>query len=403
MSAQELRASFSLASIFGLRLFGMFIILPVFALHAEGLPGWTLTLVGFALGAYGLAQASLQIPLGWASDRLGRKPVMVAGLAVFAAGSAICAVAQAPWAMILGRAVQGAGAISGVAIAMAADLTRPSQRTKSMAIIGSTIGLSFALSFVASPFLNRAIGVPGIFALTSLLALTAIAIVAWVVPPQPAARHGEVRVPFAVVLRDPELVRLNVGIFSLHAILMALFVVVPQALVRSGLQAASHWAMYLGAVGTGFLLMLPFVAVRSLARHERRVFLGAVAVLGAGLAVLLTGFDRLWTIAAGLVIFFAAFNVLEAKLPALVSKAAPPAAKGAASGVYSSVQFLGTFVGGAAGGAIAQHFGPAAVLASCVVFAGIWLATAWSMGDPATREPEPNEPREPREPQATNP
>ena len=399
MSARELRASFSLASIFGLRLFGMFIILPVFALYAERLPGWNLTLVGIALGAYGLTQATLQIPFGWASDRLGRKPVMMAGLVVFAAGSAICALAESPWAVILGRTIQGAGAISGVAIAMAGDLTRPSQRTKSMAIIGSTIGLSFALSFVAAPFLKNAVGVPGIFALTGVLAVAAMAVVAWVVPVPVHERHPA-GIPLTVLLRDPELARLNVGIFALHAVLMALFVVVPQALVRSGLPAGSHWNVYLGAVGAGFLLMLPFVAVRRIARHERAVFLGSVAVIAVGLCVLAAASDRLWALAAGLVIFFAAFNVLEAKLPALVSKAAPPAAKGAASGVYSSVQFLGTFVGGAAGGAIAQHFGPVAVLASCVAFAAVWLAVAWPMGEPSARE---FEPQEPNEPQASNP
>lgn len=400
MSAAELRASLSLASIFGLRLFGMFIILPVFALYAERLPGWNLTLVGIALGAYGLTQAFLQVPFGWASDRLGRKPVMVAGLAIFALGSATCAFAEAPWAVILGRTIQGAGAISGVALAMAADFTRPSQRTKAMAIIGSTIGLSFAVSFALAPYLQKAIGVPGIFAMTGFLALAAIAIVAWVVPEQPPRRDGGDRVPFSVVLRDPELLRLNVGIFGLHAILMALFVVVPFALVHSGLPSGSHSVIYVGAVGTGFLLMLPFVAIRKVARHERAVFLGAIAVLFVGIGVLASGLDRLASITAGLVIFFAAFNVLEAKLPALVSKAAPPAAKGAASGLYSSVQFFGTFVGGAAGGAIAQHFGPVAVLSSCLAITAFWFAAAWPMGDPATREPEP---QEPHEPQASNP
>ena len=403
MSARELRASLSLASIFGLRLFGMFIILPVFALYAERLPGWNLTLVGIALGAYGLTQAILQTPFGWASDRLGRKPVMMAGLGIFAIGSVVCAVAQSPWMVILGRTIQGAGAISGVAIAMAADLTRPSQRTKSMAIIGATIGLSFALSFVAAPFLQRAIDVPGIFAMTAMLAVAAVAIVAWVVPSPRARQHEGASVPFAAVLRDPELLRLNAGIFGLHAILMALFVVVPLALVRSGLPSGSHWGMYLGAVGAGFLIMLPFVAVPVIARHEKAVFLGAIAVLAAGLCVLVSAADRLWPLATGLVIFFTAFNVLEAKLPALVSKAAPPAAKGAASGVYSSVQFLGTFVGGAAGGAIAQHLGPVVVLACCVAIAAAWFAIAWPMGEPAARESDPQEPQEPQEPQATNP
>jgi predicted MFS family arabinose efflux permease len=400
MSARELRASFSLASIFGLRLFGMFIILPVFALYAERLPGWNLTLVGIALGAYGLTQAILQIPFGWASDRLGRKPVMVGGLLVFAVGSAICALAAEPWAVILGRTVQGAGAISGVAIAMAGDLTRPSQRTKAMAIIGSTIGLAFAGSFVAAPSLRNAVGVPGIFALTGVLALAAIAVVLWVVPDPPPRRHGEARVPFAQVLRDPELARLNVGIFALHAVLMALFIVVPLSLVRAGLPSAEHWIAYLGAVGVGFLLMLPFVAVRRIARHERAIFLGSVALLAVGIAVLAVSADRLPHLGAGLVIFFTAFNVLEAKLPALVSKAAPPSAKGAASGVYSSVQFFGTFVGGAAGGAIAQHLGPVALLAACLAVTAVWLAAAWPMQEPSERE---QDSREPHEPQPTNP
>lgn len=400
MSARELRASFSLASIFGLRLFGMFIILPVFALYAERLPGWNLTLVGIALGAYGLTQALLQIPFGWVSDRLGRKPVMIAGLFIFAAGSALCAFAHEPWAVILGRTIQGAGAISGVAIAMAGDLTRPSQRTKAMAIIGSTIGVAFAGSFVIAPFLRNLVGVPGIFALTGVLALAAVAIVTWVVPDPPPRRHDHAPVPFAAVLRDAELARLNVGIFALHVVLMALFVVVPLSLVRAGLPSAEHWTMYLAAVGTGFVLMLPFVAVRRIARHERAVFLGSVALLGAGVAVLAVSGDRLGPLAAGLVIFFAAFNVLEAKLPALVSRAAPPSAKGAASGVYSSVQFLGTFVGGAAGGAIAQHHGPAALLATCLAVVIAWLATAWPMREPSERE---HDTHETHEPQTTNP
>ena len=186
---------------------------------------------------------------------------MVAGLAFFAIGSVVCALAQTPWAMILGRTVQGAGAISGVALALAADFTRPSQRTKAMALIGATIGISFALSFVAAPFLQRAIGVPGIFALTGLLAVGAMAVVAWVVPQPPARQHREARVAIATLLRDPELMRLNFGIFGLHAILMALFVVIPFSLVRAGLPAGSHWGVYLGAVGAGFLIMLPFAMI----------------------------------------------------------------------------------------------------------------------------------------------
>jgi MFS family permease len=331
MSSRELRASLSLASIFGLRLFGAFIILPVFALHAMALPGWNLTLVGFALGAYGLTQAILQIPFGALSDRRGRKPVLYAGLLLFAAGSFVCALAASPWLVILGRVVQGAGAVSGVVIAMTADLTRESQRTKAMAIIGSTIGVVFAVSFVVAPFLQARIGVPGIFAMTGVLALAAIAVVAWAVPEVEEQRAARV-IRWAAVLGDPELKRLNVGIFVLHAVLMAMFVVVPLALVSAGLPRQDHWWVYLTAVGVGFVLMLPAI-IGPGAAHERRVFLASIAVLGFGLAMLLAGLSTVAGIVAALVIFFAAFNVLEAKLPALVSRAAPREATGSATRV----------------------------------------------------------------------
>jgi predicted MFS family arabinose efflux permease len=272
-----------------------------------------------------------------------------------------------------------------------------------MAIIGATIGVTIAVSFMAAPVLQQAVGVPGIFAVTAGLALAAIAIVAWAVPPMPAQAAQGGRVPFHAVLRDPQLLRLYLGIFALHAILMALFLVVPSSLVRAGLPAASHGAFYLATVGAGFVLMLPFVASRRFARHERAVFLGCVAVLAGGLAVVAAGHERLAFLVAGLVIFFAAFNVLEAKLPALVSLAAPGAARGAAGGVYSSVQFLGIFAGGAAGGALAQHFGPGVLLAACVALALGWLAFAWPMGGPAPDEGQEHDLGEPREPQAINP
>ena len=380
MSPSELRAAISLAAIFGLRLFGMFIILPVFAVWARSRPGWTLTLIGIALGAYGLTQAALQIPFGWLSDRHGRKRLLYAGLALFALGSFACAVAESPWALIAGRVLQGAGAVSGVAIAAAADLTRESQRTKAMAIIGSTIGGVFALSFVAAPYLEHAIGVPGIFAVTGVLALGAIAVVRWVVPDGAAVRKVPDSRAFWAALRDRELVRLNVGIFTLHAVLMAMFVVIPIALVQGGLAASQHWWVYLAAVGAGFVLVLPAFVGR-IAAHERPVFLAAVGAIAVALAVLALELDRLPGVIAGLVIFFAGFNVLEAKLPALVSRAAPREATGAATGVYSSVQFLGTFFGAAAGGAIAQHVGFTAVLVACLAATAAWLAVAWNMSD----------------------
>jgi MFS family permease len=380
MSPDELRASLSLASVFALRLFGMFIILPVFALFAEGRPGWTLTLAGVALGIYGLVQGILQIPFGWLSDRYGRKPIIYGGLVVMAAGSFLCAVAESPWVMIAGRALQGAGAISAAVIALAADLTRESQRTKTMAIIGSTIGAAFALSFVAAPFLNRAIGVPGIFALTGVLALAAMVMVRFAVPDPPSVARAASAPSFLSVLRDRELLRLNVGIFVLHAVLMAMFVVIPMSLVRAGLPAPDHWWIYLATVMAGFLLMLPGVIGRA-AAHEKAVFLVAIAIVGASIALLAVGLGSVAAIAAALVIFFTGFNVLEAKLPALVSRTAPREARGAATGVYSSVQFLGTFAGAAAGGVLAQHAGFVVVLGACLAAMLAWLAVAWNMHD----------------------
>jgi MFS family permease len=380
MSPSELRASLSLAAIFGLRLMGMFIILPVFVLWTQGRPGWSLQLAGIAIGVYGLTQAVFQIPFGRLSDRYGRKPLIYVGLFAMAVGSFVCAASESPLGMVAGRVLQGVGAISGVAIAAAADLTRESQRSKAMAIIGSTIGAAFAVSFVAAPSLEQAVGLHGIFAITGALAIAAMAVARWLVPQAPPAERTPSLPAFSAVLRHRELLRLNVGIFTLHAVLMATFVVAPVALVQAGLPQAHHWWIYLGALVAGLALMLPAVASRT-ARRERPLFLAAIAVVGTGVAVLAAGLANVWGIAAALVIFFAGFNVLEAKLPALISRAAPREARGAATGIYSSVQFLGTFVGSAAGGAIAQHAGFEAVLAACLAMLAAWLAVAWNMGD----------------------
>ncbi len=381
MSAAELKSSLALASIFALRLFGMFVILPVFALWAGGRPGWTLELAGIAMGAYGLTQGLLQIPYGWLSDRVGRKPMLYVGLAVFATGSFICAFGgESPWVMIAGRVVQGMGAISGVAIAAVADLTRESQRTKAMAIVGSTIGAVFAISFVLAPFLESSIGVPGIFAVTGVLVLCAVGVVRWLVPDAPVSPRASSASAFARVFRDAELLRLYVGIFALHAVLMALFVVVPVALVRAGLPAAEHSWVYLGAVAVGFVLMVPFVTGRA-SGIERPVFLVSIGLIAVALALLAVELASLAAIVVALVIFFTGFNVLEAKLPALVSRAAPRESTGAATGVYSSVQFLGTFFGAAAGGSIAQHGGFVPVLVTCLAVTAAWLAVAWNMDD----------------------
>jgi MFS family permease len=380
MNPRELRASLSLASIFGLRMLGMFIILPVFTPWTQSQPGWNLQLAGIAIGVYGLVQAILQIPMGRLSDRHGRKALLYFGLAAMAAGSFACALSTTPLGMIAGRTLQGVGAVSGVAIAFAADLTRETQRSEAMAIIGSTIGAAFMVSFVAAPSLEQWIGLHGIFAVTGALALAAIAVTRWVVPDAPAVRSAPRAPAFSQVLRVPELIRLDFGIFVLHAVLMAMFVVAPVALVRAGLPLPHHWWIYLGAMAGGLVLVMPALGARTF-RRERPVLLGAIGVLTLGIAVLAASLESVAGIAVALVIVFGGFNVLEAKLPALVSRAAPRDARGAATGVYSSVQFLGTFVGSAAGGAIAQHFGFVATLGACLVLLLAWLGVAWNMGD----------------------
>lgn len=377
MSREELRAAISLSGIFGLRMFGMFVILPVFAIYAEGLPGGdNLTLVGIAIGIYGLTQACLQIPFGWWSDRYGRKPVIYAGLAVFALGSFVAALGGNIYIVILGRTLQGAGAVSAAVMAMTADLTRDEHRTKAMAMIGSTIGGTFALSLVLSPWLNRVIGVPGIFVMTGVLVLISMWVVYAVVPDvaqpsRPAGAHGLRQ--FATVLRDPRLARLNYGIFALHALLMALFIAVPLELRAAGLPVERHWEVYLPVMLGSFVLMLP--AVLGAGRQERMqaVLTGAIAVLLATQLLLPLLAGGVWGLAALLLAFFTAFNVLEAGLPSQVSRVAPQGSRGIAIGVFTSLQFFGTFFGAAAGGFLYGRWGTAGVVIFGTTLLVIWI------------------------------
>ena len=387
MTSVELRAGASLAGVFGLRMLGLFFILPVLAVHAAYIEGGdNLTLVGIALGAYGLSQGILQIPFGAASDRWGRKPVLYAGLLIFAAGSFLGVVADDIWTMIAARTLQGAGAISSVAMALAADLTREQHRTKVMAMIGSMIGFMFALSLVGAPLLYRAIGMDGLFALTGLLCFAAIAVVKFQVPDPPAqprapAAAGTAR---AAVL-DPELLRLNAGIFILHVVLYAMFVVVPPRLVRAGLELPEHWKLYLPVVLASFVLMVPAVLYADRRNRPKPVLLGAVALLLAAEAAF-AALDRgLFVIGATMLAFFVAFNVLEALLPSLVSRLAPSQGRGVAIGVYNTTQTLGVFFGGLLGGWVASHQGATGVFAACAVMVAVWLALAVGMRPPGTK------------------
>jgi MFS family permease len=388
MTPLERRASMGLASIYGLRMLGLFIILPVFALYAEHLPGGeSHLLMGVALGAYGLTQAILQIPAGWLSDRYGRKPVIYISLVLFALGSFIAASADNIYWVIIGRVVQGAGALNAAVMALTADLTREEVRTKAMATIGMTIGVTFSISLVLSPLLHGVIGVPGLFALTGVLALAAIAVVKFAIPDPAITRfhsdteagHGH----FREVLRNPELLRLDFGIFALHAILMSVFMQVPFILEANGLVVADHWQVYLPVMLIAFALMVPPIIIAEKKAKMKQVFMAAVSLALAAQALLMFAQHSLWGVAIALLLFFTAFNVLEATLPSLISKIAPLAAKGTAMGVYSSVQFFGAFFGAAAGGALMQFVGGNAVFWFSIALLALWLVAASGMRPPA--------------------
>jgi MFS family permease len=387
MSATEIRAGISLASIFGLRMLGLFLILPVFAVHARGLPGGdNAVLVGLALGIYGLTQGILQIPFGAASDRFGRKPVIVVGLILFAAGSFVAAAGQDIATVIVGRALQGAGAISAAVTAFLADATREQHRTKAMAMVGSTIGLTFALSLVGAPPLYAAVGMGGLFALTGVLSVAAIGVVLWLVPPAPAKIVHEDTTHWRDVVLDRELARLNFGIFVLHLVQMAMFMVVPVLLVeRGGLAVAQHWRVYLPVVLLSFVLMLPPIVAAERHGRNKAVFTGAIVVLLAVQLGFLWLAPSVWTLALWMLLFFVAFNVLEAMLPSLTSRVAPPSQKGLALGVYNTTQAIGLAAGGILGGWIIRHFDRPAVFGCAAVLVAVWWLVARGMGEPPHR------------------
>jgi len=388
MSALEIRAGLSLASLFALRMLGLFLILPVFAVHAQHLKGGeSHTLVGLALGAYGLSQGLLQMPFGMASDRYGRKRMIVIGLALFAIGSFIAAEATGMLWTIIGRAIQGSGAISAAVMALAADLTREQHRTKIMALIGASIGLMFAVSLMGAPALYRWVGMEGIFAFTGVLAIAAIFVTVRVVPREPTENLDLSRrlqpTTLGEVLRHRELLRLNFGIFALHSMQMAIFVVVPLALVnRAGLPLVEHWKVYLAVVAGSFVLMLPPILWGERKGHAKAVFLGSIALMLVVQAASLLWLEGIAGITLVLLGFFLSFNVLEAMLPSLVTRIAPMSARGTAIGVYNTTQSLGLFAGGAVGGWLMQHFGQASVFVFGFALAALWLLIAAPMRVP---------------------
>lgn len=387
MTALELRASFSLASIFALRMLGLFLILPVFAIEASKLPGGDdPALIGLTMGIYGLTQAMLQFLYGLASDRVGRKRVIVFGLFLFAAGSLLAAMAPTLAWLAVGRALQGAGAVSAAVTALLADQTRDEVRTKSMALVGASIGLMFALSLVAAPLLVAYTGLSGLFVLTGTLAVMGIAVVIWWVPPEPKQHKNQPRGRLLEVLALPALLRLNFGIFILHAVQLAMWMAVPAMLVQAGLSRDHHWWVYLPAVLGSFVVM-----GGTLFQLEKRGYLRAVFLISIGLTaavqlglLLSVGGASIGAMVALLFVFFYGFNVLEASQPSMVSRMAPAHARGAAMGVYNTLQSLGFFTGGVMGGWLMKHGGAQLLFAVCAALMFLWLLVAWPMRQPKT-------------------
>lgn len=387
MSGSETRAASGLALVFAFRMLGMFMVLPVLATYGMDLAGATPTLIGLAIGAYGLTQAVFQIPFGIISDRIGRRPVIYLGLIVFALGSVLAANADSIWGVIAGRILQGAGAISAAVMALLSDLTREQHRTKAMAMIGMTIGLSFAVAMVVGPLLTRSFGLSGLFLATGAMALVGILIIAFMVPrstgPLQHRESGVARQALIPTLKHPDLLRLDLGIFVLHAMLMSSFVALPLALVeKAGLPKEQHWWVYLTALLISFFAMIPFIIYGEKKRKMKRVLLGAVITLLLTELFFWQFGDSLRALVIGTVVFFTAFNLLEASLPSLISKVSPAGGKGTAMGVYSTSQFLGSALGGILGGWLFQHGGLSVVFLGCAGLAALWLAFAVTMREP---------------------
>jgi MFS family permease len=385
----ELRASFTLASIFSLRLLGLFLVMPVFALEARKYPGGDdPALIGLAMGIYGLTQGMLQIPFGMASDRLGRKRVIMFGLLVFGLGSLLAGYADSLSELLVGRALQGAGAVSAAVTALLADQTRDVVRTKALALVSAGIGLMFALSLVVAPLLNAHIGLSGLFFLTAVLAVLGMAVVVWAVPPEPAVLKDAGRGGLRRVLSDPALLRLNIGVFVLNAVQLAMWVVVPAMLVQAGWLKDDHWQIYLPAVLGSFVVM---GGVFPLERrgYLRAVFLSAIALLvlvQLGLLWVSSDTPSITWLAWLLFAFFCGFNVLEATQPSMVSRIAPASSRGAAMGVYNTLQSLGFFAGGLMGGQLAKSYGTQGLFLTSAALMVLWLVVAWPMVAPAPRQ-----------------
>ena len=385
MTSIERRAVAALAGIFSLRMLGLFMFLPIFAVHAHEYPGHTPLLIGVAIGIYGLTQGVFQIPFGILSDRFGRKPVIAAGLAIFALGSVVAALSDDIWGIVAGRALQGMGAVAAAVMALASDVTGEAHRTRVMAIIGASIGAAFALALVLGPVVTEVAGVSGLFWSTAVLAVLALALLYLGVPspPRMADRGGAPLAGLRIALRDGQMMRLNAGIFVLHAIMIATFVALPIALRdRAGIDVADHWKVYIGVLAASVVFTVPLVIIADRDNRSRLIMLFGIVLLGAALAGIAGAPAGEVVLIGCMVVYFTGFNALEASLPAMVSRVAPMRARGAALGVYSTLQYLGAFIGGVGGGWLLGAGGERAVLAACAGLCAGWVLIAAGLRQP---------------------
>jgi predicted MFS family arabinose efflux permease len=380
MTGPERRSVAALAAIYATRMLGLFLPLPVLALYAHGLPDYSPELLGLAMGAYGLTQAVMQIPFGSLSDRIGRKPLITLGLGLFALGSLVGAMAHSVAVLAVARAIQGSGAVSAAVTALLADLTRPEVRTRAMAVIGISIGLSFVVALVIAPVLDAAFGVPGIFVMMLFLALAGVAVLHLAVPAEPSRSGGADSRSLAdllAIVRRRDLRPVYFGIFALHFIMTATFMSVPQALQGDlGIPSAEHWKVYLGVFVVSILGTVPLVMRTDRGADAGPLFVWSILFLALAQALLGADHVHLWRVLAFLTLFFAVFNYLEARLPALLTNAAGPSERGAALGVFATAQFLGAFGGGAIGGILLGKFGISGVFWGSAAMAVFWAAAA---------------------------
>ena len=384
MTALEKRTLAGLSLIFAIRMFGLFIVLPVISLYARTLPGADPLRLGLALGGYGLSQAIFQVPFGMLSDRFGRKPVIVAGLLVFAAGSVMAATAHSVFGLFVGRLIQGTGAVASVVIALMADLTREEYRTRAMAGIGVSIGLSFAVGMVVGPIVGAAYGVSSLFWLTATLALLGIGIILFVVPsPTGAVHKNEMELSFSqlqYVLKNPALLRIDISVFSLHLFLTAVFVSFP-VLLKQYIAPSAMWKVYLPVILGGMFLMVPAMIVAEKRKKLKTAFLIAVALIVVSFAIFLGGYRSEVGLIAGLTVFFIGFNLLEPLMPSIMTRFVRTRTRGTSSGVFNMSQFLGAFLGGVLGGGLAT-VSNTALFAALLAISAVWFLIALGLTDP---------------------